>query len=777
MINASGCVSAASASLVINAQPVTPTAPIAGTITQPTCSVATGSVVLNGLPPSGTWTLTRTPGGVTTTGTGTSTTTSGLVTGTYTYTVTSASGCISVASANVVINAQPTKPTAPTLGIITQPTCAVATGSVVLSNLPLSGTWTLTRTPGGVTTTGTGSSTTLSLLAAGTYTYAVTNASGCASPASANVIINTSLSTPAAPIIGAITQTTCSIATGNVALGGLPSSGTWTLTRIPGGITTTGTGTSTTISLLAAGTYTYTVTNASGCVSVASANVLINVQPAIPSAPIVSDVAYCENATATALTATSLSGHTLQWYGTNALGGTASTTAPAPLTITTGTTTFYVSQMNTTTGCEGVRAGITVTVNSLPTTPVVSDIDYCQNTTATILTATASSDHTLLWYGTNSTGGSASTIAPTPSTSTIGTTNYYVSQLNTSTGCESERSSIRVTIQALPAAPVVSDVAYCQNATASSLSALASPDHILLWYDTHATGGTSGTIAPTPSTSAIGTTDYYVSQLSTLAGCHGESERVKISVTINSLPTAPVVLDIAYCQNTTASSIAATALNGHTLLWYGTNAIGGNSSTTAPIPSTASAGTTSYYVSQHNTATGCESERARITVTIKSTPKPIITATGVGTETTLLTSSASSGNQWFKDGVAISGATSQTYSVLDNGVHQVHVTMDGCISELSEPFTVVVTAVADVEPISLKLFPVPARQSINIQLTGVKDDEVSEVMIFDMSGKVVDKQSMRGKVSTLITEEYPAGEYFLRIINRSFLLNSRIIKY
>jgi len=87
------------------------TAPTIGTITQPTCSLATGSVELNGLPASGTWTLTRTPGAITTTGTGTSTTISGLAAGTYTYTVKSASGCTSVASPNVVINAQPATPT------------------------------------------------------------------------------------------------------------------------------------------------------------------------------------------------------------------------------------------------------------------------------------------------------------------------------------------------------------------------------------------------------------------------------------------------------------------------------------------------------------------------------------------------------------------------------------------------------------------------------------------------------------------------------------------
>ena len=72
-------VDTASANVVINPQPATPSAPTVGTITQPTCTVATGSVVLNGLPSSGTWTIN--PGGIT--GTGTSTTITGLASGFY----------------------------------------------------------------------------------------------------------------------------------------------------------------------------------------------------------------------------------------------------------------------------------------------------------------------------------------------------------------------------------------------------------------------------------------------------------------------------------------------------------------------------------------------------------------------------------------------------------------------------------------------------------------------------------------------------------------------
>ncbi len=283
--NAAGCVSLATGNVVINAVPAAPAAPSVGARTQPTCAVPTGSVVLSGLPSSGTWTLTRNPGAVTTTGTGTSTTVSNLDPGTYTFTVTNAAGCVSLATGNVVINAVPAAPAAPSVGARTQPTCAVPTGSVVLSGLPSSGTWTLTRNPGAVTSTGTGTSTTVSNLDPGTYTFTVTNAAGCVSLATGNVVINAVPAAPAAPSVGARTQPTCAVPTGSVVLSGLPSSGTWTLTRNPGAVTTTGTGTSTTVSNLDPGTYTFTVTNAAGCVSLATGNVVINAVPAAPAAP------------------------------------------------------------------------------------------------------------------------------------------------------------------------------------------------------------------------------------------------------------------------------------------------------------------------------------------------------------------------------------------------------------------------------------------------------------------------------------------------------------
>jgi hypothetical protein len=87
-----------------------PAAPTIGVIIQPTCAESTGSVILNGLSSTGTWTLTRTPGGTTTAGSGSSTTLTGLISGTYTFTITNSIGCISSATANILINDQPTLP-------------------------------------------------------------------------------------------------------------------------------------------------------------------------------------------------------------------------------------------------------------------------------------------------------------------------------------------------------------------------------------------------------------------------------------------------------------------------------------------------------------------------------------------------------------------------------------------------------------------------------------------------------------------------------------------
>ncbi|MFZ0473145.1 MAG: gliding motility-associated C-terminal domain-containing protein [Bacteroidales bacterium] len=296
--NESGCSSAPSENIIILPIPAGPGAPVIDAVTQPTCTVATGSIYLSGLPGNGTWILTRYPDVISDKGTGTSTTVAGLAAETYYFTVTNEVGCVSPASANAVINFQPVAPAVPEIDTIIQPTCNVSTGGVVLTGLPAADIWTVTRYPGGTTFSGSGISTTITGLQQGTYYFTVTNSGGCTSPVSSNVVINQQPPTPATPVPGAITHPTCQVPGGTVVLSSLPATGTWTLIRLPGSITSTGTGTSTTVSGLESGIYNFYVTNEEGCPSAVSVNVIINPRPGpVPSVHITNPGPVCSPAT------------------------------------------------------------------------------------------------------------------------------------------------------------------------------------------------------------------------------------------------------------------------------------------------------------------------------------------------------------------------------------------------------------------------------------------------------------------------------------------------
>jgi uncharacterized protein (DUF2141 family) len=192
-----GCTSP-SVVIIINLLPLTPTAPVMDKITQPTCNMPTGSIILSGLP-IGNWTIN--PGNIT--GTGTTKTITELTSGTYNYTVTNDVGCTSLPLI-VIINPQPITPAAPVIDKIIQPTYNVETGSVVLTGLPPTGVWTISKIWGTnkISFTGTGTSVTVKNLdpkgssdvkgvncVSTTYNFTVTNESGCTSPLSKDVII------------------------------------------------------------------------------------------------------------------------------------------------------------------------------------------------------------------------------------------------------------------------------------------------------------------------------------------------------------------------------------------------------------------------------------------------------------------------------------------------------------------------------------------------------------------------------------------------------------
>ena len=460
--------------------------------------------------------------------------------------------------------------------------------------------------------------------------------------------------TVTSPVNYCIGQTASALSAGGVSL-------KW-YTQATGG---TGNTSAPTPATSSAGTTSYYVTQTiNNCESTrAQIDVIVASQATAPTAT--TSIEYCQGQTASALTA---NGSNLKWY-TAPFGGTGVTNAPTPSTSAATLTSYFVSQ--TVNGCESSRTQINVNVKNRPDIPhTVASLNYCQGQTALQLSASGTA---LLWY-TVATGGTGSSGAPIPSTSTVGTTSYFVSQaLN---GCESNRAEIKVNVGTKTTAPSASNVEYCQGQTASPLTAVGND---LLWY-TSSTGGESSTTAPTPSTASPNILSYFVSQ--TISGC--ESNRTQVMVTIRSKPSLPEVVNPpSYCQGDATNPLSATGSN---LKWYDI-AVGGTASSTAPSPSSATARTVAYYVSQ--TVNSCESSRAMIPVTIKAKPVPPTVSGSVSyTQGQAPSSLSATGSslKWYSSSTGGTGnLTAPTPSTTSIGSTSYYVTqtVNGCESDRS----------------------------------------------------------------------------------------------
>lgn len=157
-------------------------------------------------------------------------------------------------------------------------------------------------------------------------------------------------------------------------------------------------------------------------------------------------------------------------------------------------------------------------------------------------------------------------------------------------------------------------------------------------------------------------------------GCAATSDLQLVMV--NKIPNAPIVTPVVYCLNSPPMQVSAANSSTDTLIWY-SSATGGIGSRVAPTPSTSAIGTTSYFVSQINT-NGCESPRSKLDITVANPPsKPVISANGSTSFCTggsvVLSSSYSSGNQWYKDGQIINGASLASYTATLSGKYSVRV--------------------------------------------------------------------------------------------------------
>ncbi|MCX6211274.1 MAG: FG-GAP-like repeat-containing protein [Bacteroidetes bacterium] len=228
-----------------------------------------------------------------------------------------------------------------------------------------------------------------------------------------------------------------------------------------------------------------------------------------------------------------------------------------------------------------------------------------------------------------------------------------------------------------------------------------------------------------------------------------------LAVAVNALPIAPIASPIALCTNTPSSITTVVASAKSSLNWYGTAATGGTAVKTAPVPSVTAAGVTNYYVSQTDSASGCEGPRAKLAITVINTP--VIARDTAG----FLIANAVAGNKWYwyKDATLVD--SSAKFKPTGAGSYTVKSMENAC---KSQSYYYLVTDVINLSATEyIKLAPNPFVNFLNFDFV-VNGYQKLNIDVFETStgNRVSSKQGIYAG-SRLSFAELSAGVYIFKV--------------
>ncbi|UEG54333.1 S8 family serine peptidase [Mucilaginibacter daejeonensis] len=401
-----------------------------------------------------------------------------------------------------------------------------------------------------------------------------------------------------------------------------------------------------------------------------------------------------------------------------------------------------------------VSSTISIAANPAPTDLTAS---YCNDTRQYLLTANA--DGQVLWY-TTPTGGDPVTTGATALTRATPINNIFyagVNDLNTSVGPATKSGftgaygqygqSVYLTTKL----PVILQSARLYVGNTGRINVIA----------TNAAGEEVGRTAidVTQSRSTPGTTDD--------ANDQGRVYDLNLL-----LPQAGSYrLNVTYANGATLYR----SNNGNTRYPYGTDVfnIRGNNATSSTNPADTSYYRNFYYFfyDMKVIGGGCSST-ARVPVTVSTIS---ITQNGA-----TLVSNFANNNQWYLNGVAISGATAQTYTPAQSGNYQLrNVLTTGCTA-ISPVYTYIKPGSAEnvASDIKLSAFPVPASTQLNLSLVAPQAGDLT-VSLVNLMGQTVysNRSSIQAGnyVTNLSVASLPPGTYVLRVILGSKAYTAKII--
>lgn len=155
-------------------------------------------------------------------------------------------------------------------------------------------------------------------------------------------------------------------------------------------------------------------------------------------------------------------------------------------------------------------------------------------------------------------------------------------------------------------------------------------------------------------------------------------------------------------------------------------------------------------------------------ITVNPAPTAPVITDNVGT---LESSQLGSGNQWYLNGVAIGGATNDTYSPTQGGSYTVVYTdANGCTATSS---AIISTVGIEDETISFSIYPNPVIEKLIIDAgTSVK----ATIKIVDLSGRMVITTKMNQALQQIDLSNLASGVYMIKIEYGDKSITRKIVK-
>ena len=350
-----------------------------------------------------------------------------------------------------------------------------------------------------------------------------------------------------------------------------------------------------------AGSYPYFVTREiDGCNS-AAATASLHILP-VPAAPLTDNVTVCEGDSMPSLLG---SGQEISWYEDAGLQNLVSTgewfnTGKE----SAGTYTWYATQ--TVSGCESSGSPAGLTIKPTPDSPVTSDTAICENEAVPLLWVHGEN---IMWYDTPDLSDPVQNGEYfNPGNPGPGVHAYYVTQ--THDECESSPSTVVLTVNVIPSAPVAEDISSCEG---SPVPVLQASGRHLKWYGDAALTLPldTGNILVSNHTEA-GIYTYFVTREEN--GCVSPAAQVDLSILAT--PVAPGAEAVSVCAG---EMIPVLTASGENIQWYADPGMtsllfSGN----VFISGITDPGSYTFYVTQ--TIEKCESNPRTVVLTVHEKP-------------------------------------------------------------------------------------------------------------------------------------------------------------